>query len=263
MIITTSSRANHLLVQKAIQLAEEWGETFHRRGRDSIQDLQNEFHEEVLVVGKERIELFVPNDTHPIFFHPNSAMFRVKRLRSGGNDPFVQACALNKGMTFLDCTLGLGSDSIVASYCVGPNGSVTSLEGSKTLANLVSTGFQTWETQVPEMNQAMRAIEVMHTSYQTYLQECNSDSVDIVYFDPMFEETIQESVGLIGVKQFALYDDITEQTIKEARRVGRKRIVLKDHWKSSRFEKLGFVPIRRKSANFHYGIIELGKEVNG
>ncbi|WP_246941875.1 class I SAM-dependent methyltransferase [Bacillus pinisoli] len=257
MIITTSSRPNRIIVEKANQLAEEWGERFHQRGRDSIQDLQRRYNEEVLVVGKERIELFIPGEVQPVFFHPNSAMFRIKRLINGGNDPFVQACGLLEGMSVLDCTLGLGSDSIVASYCVGGSGQVTSIEGNKILANLVKTGLTTWESGIPDMDQAMRNIEVVITSYQEFLSSCDDSSIDTIYFDPMFEKSIEESVGLLGVKKLALYEDLTEESIKEAIRVARKRIVLKDHWRSTRFEKLGFTQIKRRSANFHYGIIDL------
>jgi 16S rRNA G966 N2-methylase RsmD len=257
MIITTSSRANRSLVEQAHQLAKEWKETFQSRGRDSIEDIQKKFSEEVLVVGKYRIELFIPGEEQPIFFHPNSAMFRIKRLTNGGHDPFVEACQLSTGMNVLDCTLGLGSDSIVASYCVRTSGQVTSIEGNKTLANLVKTGLKTWESQIPEMDDAMRAIQIHHTSYLEFLAKSERKSFDIIYFDPMFEESIQQSVGLFGVKKLAIYDDLTEQTITEAKRVATKRIVLKDHWKSNRFDKLGFTPIRRKSANFHYGVMEL------
>jgi 16S rRNA G966 N2-methylase RsmD len=258
MIITTSARTNSVLIHRAKEIAVEWGEKFYLRGRDSIEDLHIAFNDDVLVVGKDRIELYLPNEKHPIFFHPNSAMFRVKRLINGNHDPLIDACKLTEGMSFLDCTLGLGSDSIVASFGVGERGSITSLEGNKAIAHLVKTGLKTWESQLSVMDKAMRAITVEFTLYQEYLKTCKNHSIDVIYFDPMFEESIQGSAGLVGVKKLALYDDITKETIQEAKRVAIKRIVLKDHWKSHRFEKLGFTPIRRKSANFHYGVIELG-----
>ncbi len=258
MIITTSARTNSYFIQWAKEIAADLGVKYHQRGRDSIQDLQEAFCEDVLVVGKNRLELYKPYEDQPIFFHPNSAMFRIKRLLAGNHDPLVDACQLSDGMTFLDCTLGLGSDSIVASYIVGKGGSITSIEGSKTLAYLVKTGLSTWDTQIPVMNEAMSAIQIVFSPYQDYLIKCREKSIDVVYFDPMFEDSIQGSVGLQGVKKLAIYDDITEETIEEAKRVATQRIVLKDHWKSSRFEKLGFTPIRRKSSNFHYGVIEIG-----
>jgi hypothetical protein len=257
MIITTSSRANGVLIETAKKIAEEVGSRFQIRGRDSIQDLHKEFNKEVLVVGKSRIELFLPNNTEPIFFHPNSAMFRIKRLMNGGHDPLIDACKLTEGKSFLDCTLGLGSDSIVASYAIGPSGSIKSIEGNKTIAHLVKIGLIAWDTGIPIMNKAMQAIQVKWANYHDYLKTCETDSVDVIYFDPMFEESI-ESSGIKGLKQLALYDDLAVDVITQAKRVATERIVLKDHWKSSRFESLGFEPIRRKSSNFHYGVLELG-----
>ena len=60
-----------------------------------------------------------------------------------------------------------------------------------------------------------------------------------------FEETVIESDG-IKLKHFALYHDITDETIAEAKRVARKRVVLKDHFRSSRFEKHNFYVYKKK-----------------
>ncbi|MBM6619348.1 class I SAM-dependent methyltransferase [Bacillus suaedaesalsae] len=257
MIVTTSSRANAVILQKAREIASEVGGQFQIRGRDSIKDIQTEFNSEVLVVGKTRTELFLPGNEEPIFFHPNSAMFRIKRLISGGHDPLVNACGLTEGMTFLDCSLGLASDAIVASYAIGSSGVIKGIEGNKTTAYLVRAGLKTWDSGITKMNTAMRKIDVIWENSNEYLKTSGDHSVDVIYFDPMFEETI-ESSGIKGIKHLALYDDVTLEMIQEAKRVAKKRIVLKDHWKSSRFQHLGFTPIVRKSSNFHYGVLDLG-----
>ena len=46
----------------------------------------------------------------------------------------------------------------------------------------------------------------------------------------MFEETVIESDGIKGLKHFALYHDITDETIAEAKRVARNVSFLKDHF---------------------------------
>ncbi|MFZ7943124.1 hypothetical protein ACO1D1_05675, partial [Neobacillus sp. 19] len=74
--------------------------------------MQLKANSDCLVVGKDRVELFEKGSTLPFFFHPNSAMFRIKRLLSGENDPFADAAQLTEGMTILDCTLGLASDAV-------------------------------------------------------------------------------------------------------------------------------------------------------
>ena len=66
----------------------------------------------------------------------------------------------------------------------------------------------------------------------------------------MFEETVIESDGIKGLKHFALYHDITDATIAEATRVARKRVVLKDHFRSSRFENIIFTYTKEKVLSF-------------
>ncbi|MFZ7944194.1 hypothetical protein ACO1D1_11255 [Neobacillus sp. 19] len=102
----------------------------------------------------------------------------------------------------------------------------------------------------------MEKITVIQSKALEFLKTQQNDSVDCVYFDPMFEETILESDGIKGLGQFAIHDDLTEESIIEALRVAKKRVVLKDYYKSQRFERYGFIVNRRKSAKFHFGIIE-------
>ena len=92
-------------------------------------------------------------------------MFRVKRLMRGEHDPFVQAAKLESGMTVLDCTLGMASDSIVASYIVGESGKVTGLEGNEYMAYIMENGLQTWSSSISEIDNAMQRIDVKQTEH--------------------------------------------------------------------------------------------------
>ena len=107
-----------------------------------------------------------------------------------------------------------------------------------------------------EINEAMKRVHVINQNSLDYLQRLPCNSIDCVYFDPMFEERIMESDGINPLSQFAVYEDLSTETIKEAIRVSRVRVVLKDHYNSSRFEKHGFHVQRRKTAKFHFGWIE-------
>ncbi len=80
----------------------------------------------------------------------------------------------------------------------------------------------------------------------------------MVYFDPMFQISIESSNGLNSIREHAFFTELNEALIHEATRVARQRVVLKDHWKSVRFEKLGFTQHKRKTSLFHYGTIEVG-----
>jgi len=256
MIVTTAGRTNPEMIMKAKQVATELKIPFVERRKASVESLQNALREDVLVVGKNRMEIRAIDSDAPLFFHPNSSMFRVKRILRGETEPFLQATKLTKGMTFLDCTLGLASDSIVASTVVGRSGRVVGLEANQYIAYLVKKGLHEWDSGVKEMNEAMRRIAVTNEDFRSFLLSAPDNTFDVVYIDPMFEESILESDGIQGIKRFAFYADIDEDIIMEAKRVARKRVVLKDHWKSERFHTFGFTVYVRKTAKFHFGVIE-------
>lgn len=257
MIITTAGRTNIEMIHIANQFAKQLEIPYIPRRKLSVEEIMEQEKDDVLVVGKNRLDIYPLNHPHePIFFHPNSAMFRVKRVLRGEDDPLIQAAKLEAGMTFLDCTLGLGSDSIVASSVVGKSGRVVGIEGNRHIAFLLQQGLKTWESGNDGMNLAMSRIEVLNRNNLDFLKEQKDNSFDVVYFDPMFDEKIIESDGIKGLRTIALYTDVLEETIEEAKRVAKKRIVLKDHWKSTRFETFGFSVFRRKTAKFHFGVIE-------
>lgn len=256
MFVTTAGRTNEYMIEKATETAAILGVEYFPRNKRSIQSLQKERDSDCIVVGKERHELFAKGEREPFFFHPNSAMFRIKRLMKQEHDPFADAIRVSEGMSFLDCTLGLASDSIVASFLVGETGKVVGVEGQPFLAFLVKMGLCEWNSGLSVMNAAMKRIHVVNENALHVLQSLPNDSFDCVYFDPMFEESVLESDGIKALGQFALYDDLHKETVREALRVTRQRVVMKDHYRSNRFEKFGFQVLRRKSAKFHFGWIE-------
>lgn len=255
MFVTTAGRTNPDMIEEAKKIALDLGCPYQERRKKSVQTLQSLYKDDCIVVGKERLELFLLNGEEPFFFHPNSSMFRIKRLLKNEHDPFIDATGLEKGMSLLDCTLGLASDSIVASFVVGASGKVVGTEENKYLAYLVGRGLNSWQSGLAAMDEAMRAISVHHLSALTYLKKIPSNEFDCVYIDPMFEETILESDGIRALAELAAYTSVTEEFISEAKRVARRRLVLKDHFRSKRFEHFGFSVIKRPSAKFHFGII--------
>lgn len=256
MIITTAGRTNEEMTRQAIKVAEDLDGRFVQRKKRSIQLIQQVEKEDCIVVGKERLELYPLEDSEPFFFHPNSAMFRVKRMMKGENDPFVEAAGLYAGKTLLDCTLGLASDSIVASFIVGKKGKVTGIEGNPYVGYIVKNGLHSWASGIPELDQAMKRIQVINKLSLPFLKSIPDQSYDCVYFDPMFEDHTLESDGIKALKRFAIYEEMTDQVIEEAKRVAKERVVLKDHYRSSRFERFNFHEHKRKTAKFHYGVIE-------
>lgn len=255
MFVTTAGRTSPEMMEEARRVAFDLACEYQERNKKSILSLQSRFQDDCIVVGKERLELFLLEGEEPFFFHPNSSMFRIKRLMRNERDPFIEATGLSEGMSFLDCTLGLSSDSIVASFVVGQTGKVVGTEENKYLAYLVDRGLRSWESGLAEMDDAMRTVSVVHSTALSFLKEIPSNEFDCVYIDPMFEETILESDGIRALAELAVYTEVSKEFISEAKRVARKRLVLKDHFRSTRFEKFGFSVIKRPSAKFHFGII--------
>ncbi|WP_175991619.1 class I SAM-dependent methyltransferase [Bacillus sp. Marseille-Q1617] len=257
MFVTTCGRANKNVIDEALQIAIELDIPYIERGKKSLIYHMEKQGQDCVMVGKERRELHKQKGEEPFFFHPNSASFRIKRLMRGETDPMVEAAGLKEGMSFLDCTLGLASDSIIASHIVGPEGRVKGIEANKYIASIISAGLKNWTSPLAELNEAMKRVEVWQGSYEDRLKECSDKSVDIVYFDPMFEEGLTDSTGINPIRNWASYTPLTKESIEEAKRVARKKIVMKNHYQSPLFNEHGFEVIKRPSAKFHFGVIDL------
>ncbi|MGE6629688.1 class I SAM-dependent methyltransferase [Bacillus sp. NPDC077027] len=260
MLITTSFRPNEHTLETAKKLASSLNGEYIARRKQSVRTLAKT-RGEVLVVGKERFEWYQENG-EKFFFHPSSAMFRVKRLLREEKDPLIEAADLKAGDSFLDCTLGLAADAITASVAVGPKGQVMGIEKNVMTALLVHEGLRTWETGLFEADEAMKRICVKCGDSLDVLMTLPDNAFDVVYFDPMFEETIETSASMAPLRQVAEHHFLKEASIKEAIRVAKKRVVLKDHWKSTRFssDTYQFQVIKRKTALFHYGYIQVSEK---
>ncbi|MFD4706180.1 class I SAM-dependent methyltransferase [Gottfriedia sp. NPDC058432] len=260
MIITTCLRPDVYLEKEAEKIASDLNGQLILRKEFSIEEIYGQFKKPILILGKNRLEWYEDDEAIPYFFHPNSSVFRIRRLMKGEHDPFCDACLLTKGDSILDCTLGMASDSIVASYVVGDQGKVLGLEKNQIIAYLTKNGLKTNKQNIIDWSNIINKIEVKNIDYKTYLKTLPDQSFDIVYFDPMFEKNIEASSGIAALKNLASYDDLTYEVINEAKRVAKKRVVLKDHFRSERFKKYGFNQLIRKSSEFHFGYIEINAE---
>ncbi|WP_158282203.1 class I SAM-dependent methyltransferase [Salipaludibacillus keqinensis] len=258
-IVTTPGRPSLTVKAKAKRIAEKWNLPFEERQKRSIPLLQEQFNTTVFVVSSQRIEAFEKGRDEPFFFHPNGAMFRAKRWHRNGDDPLVHACKIERGDTVVDATLGLASDAQLASMAVGKGGQVIGLESSPVVAQLVKEGLKTYESHFSPLDQAMRRIEVVCTDHLKWLRTQPHDSVDIIYFDPMFQEKVNTSDGVKSLRYLSNNNSLMEETMEQAKKVARKRIVLKDHFRSHLFQQLGFTVQVRPSATYHFGVIELEK----
>ncbi|MEK3765573.1 class I SAM-dependent methyltransferase [Solibacillus sp. FSL K6-4121] len=253
-IVTTAGRPDEQSLKLAELASQELNAEIIPRQKRSVRKLAEIYDANVIVAGKNRFEYYAKGAEAPFFFHPNSAAFRLKRFARGEEEPLLTASALQKGDTFLDCTLGIGSDSLLAAFAVGETGKVTGLEADKNVAFIVKTGMQTYDTTELPLTSCMRNIEVIHSTALEFLKKQEDASFDIVYMDPMFEEVIEESTNFEALRFAGDHIPLTDEWVKEAKRVAKRRVVLKAHYKSDWFEQYQFQRDVRLTAKFHYGI---------
>lgn len=258
-IATTGGRPDALSFEKVRFVAQELNIQEVQRKKQSIKKLAEQFKAHIIVAGKERYEYFPYGVEEPFFFHPSSAAFRIKRVARGEEDTFIKAADLQEGDSLLDCTLGLATDSMIAAEVVGSSGRVVGCEANENIAFVVKQGLKTYDFERENLSllSNMRKIEVVAENAIDYLKKQADHCFDVVYLDPMFEETIEESVNFKPLRQAGVHDAVSDEWIAEAKRVAKKRVVIKAHYRSPLFEKYHFQRLTRPNTKFHFGIILL------
>ena len=170
----------------------------------------------------------------------------------------IDALKISTGSKVLDCTLGLGSDAIVESFIVGAEGKVVALESNPLIAAVVGHGMKNFLEDSPHILEAMRRVEVVNADCSDFLKTCADKSFDAVYFDPMFRRPIEKSSGLNPIRPLADNRPLTEEIIREACRVAKLRVVMKEHSGSAEFSRLGFKILSGgKYSSIAFGVIDV------
>jgi hypothetical protein len=78
----------------------------------------------------------------------------------------------------------------------------------------------------------------LNRDHQDFLNELPANSYDAVYFDPMFQHAYLRSTSINAIRPFAVYQTLQAATIKEALRVARKRVVMKETARNKEFYRL-------------------------
>ncbi len=258
LVVTTVQHPSDDINTLAHQIAATLKIPFVPRAKHSLMAIKIHYQvDNVIVVAQKGPLVNTPGGEY--FFHLNMAELRIKNLLNGQHDHMVSAMSLTAGMSVLDCTLGLATDAIVASFIVGDTGEVVGLETSPVVAFIASYGLKNFKTDEQYLADAFRRIEVKHSHSYKYLSTLPDKSYDIVYFDPMFRHPIHSSSNVKPLRYLADNSALTKNTLKEACRVAKKRVVVKESSKSNEFTRLGITSIYGgKYSSVHYGVIEIG-----
>lgn len=263
-IVTTAQRPTLGMIQQANAIADKLSAPFVPRERVSLAAIREKYGiSKILVI--TATGPIVHTAAGEYFFHLSMAELRIKNLISGNHDHMVTAMELTPGMAVLDCTLGLATDAIVASFVIGEQGMITGLESSPVIALITGYGLQNFTVDSdPMITNALRRVKVINVDYSEQLKTYADNSFDVVYFDPMFRVPIQKSSNVKPIRSLANMQPLTFEAIRQACRVAKKKVIVKETAGSNEFARLGIKKIvGGKYSSIHYGVIDYSHETAG
>lgn len=253
-IVTTERKELPVSIELAEKLARDLGILYVQRRKKSFARMLAENNADAMLVAYPQ-DLRLHTAAGEMFFHPSMSQLRLKNLRNGEGDHMAEAMALQPGMSVLDCTLGLGTDAIVAAFVTGEKGSVTGVESSPYIAAVTVFGLQHFVPGNYPLYDAMRRIQVVNADYLDFLRQQKDNSFDVVYFDPMFRQPVLSSSSISPLRSAANKNPLSLEAVAEACRVARQRVVMKEKQGSGEFARLGFNQLAGgKYSSVQYGI---------
>lgn len=226
--VTNHPRRDDLLRAEAI--ARRCGLAFVSRKKDARADVR-------ILVG--RMAGYLEMGGELARSNPGLGLVRVKRLLRGERDPLVEAAGLRPEDAVLDATLGFGQESLVLAAGLGEAGRVVGVEASAPLAALAMAGVPYWPAPADRL---VGRIGIEHADFRAKLESLPPGSFDVVYFDPMFRAPQSASPGFDVLRLLADSRPLDETDLALARRVARRRVVIKDACGGPELERLG-VPV--------------------
>ena len=241
--------------REAMNMASLLSLPFVERNKKSISTLCEDGKAKACLVWTKRGPVLATPSGQEHYFHLSMAQLRLLRLMRGEKDHLLEAVGLDAA-SVLDATAGLGSDSIILSY--GLQVPIVAREGFTPLAFITNYGLRHFVHEAEEVTKALRRIQVGAMSYESYLKGALSNSVDVIYFDTMFEEPIMESSQFDPLRSLLVERPLTVAILEEAKRVAKKRIVIKERKGASLFERLGITKlVGGKYSRITYGVLEV------
>jgi 16S rRNA (guanine1516-N2)-methyltransferase len=256
--VTTGSSITPDLEEKAKQAAKELSLPFLPR-EETLKDLSAKYEMDgFLAIDKKGWAFHFHNSCYR--FHLGASVLRIIQLKKGNSDRLCRWLPKKDIVRILDCTFGAGGDSTVLAWFLGNRGEVTSLEKDSLLYMIGREGIRSYSyDKDPDITKALRSIHLIHADYHDFLRKALDDSYDVVYFDPMFNHPVKPKVNQIDAfRAAACHDSLDLDILREARRVAREAVIVKERPFSPLFRESIFDIIdSRKGQSTAYGVIRV------
>lgn len=255
--VTTIRNPSAQMIEEAKQRGEKLGFPYIRR-EDTLEEMADHTHlSGFLIYG--RVLPYYWNQGEEYRFHLGTAVLRISQMEKGNQDRLCHLLPQEGPCQVLDCTFGQAGDSSTMSWFLRGRGQVTALEKSPILYEIGRAGILGYRDKRPDRTEAVRRIRLQQADYQTFLQERGPKSFDVIYFDPMFHHPVKREVNdLEGFRRAASYDSLTEEILRQAMTVARKRIIVKERPFSPLFKNGLFTAVYgKKGQSTAYGVIDV------
>ena len=260
LIVTTSHKPDTALRARAEHFARELDCEVAGRHAEGMLVVFGRYPEaqKALVVQSGRL-LLVNRAGNEVFFHPNLGAMRLRNVLRGQPDYLLEAMQLVPGESVLDCTLGYAGEATLCAHAVGDTGEVHGIEGSQELGIVVREGLKVFETDKAALNEAMRRVQVIHLGHHLeFLKNCPDKRYDVVYFDPFFDVAVDTEETLVPLKAFGDHSPLTTEALTHARRIARRRVVVKAARWSEQLADFGITElVGAKARRVVYGILSV------
>lgn len=205
--------------------------------------------EPVLVLAARRADLYVQGKAYRA--SAGMAFLRLLRARRGEADPLIEVAALKRGERVLDATLGLGGDALLCAQATGEP--VVGLEASGLIAAFTQSGLVRLPRHGREPGQL---VQVQEADHRAFLRAQPSGSFDVVLLDPMFRKAGDAGPLFELLRAHAEHRPLDEATLREAARVSRRGVLVKDSAPGWELRRLGLEPVlSRRSATICFGFL--------
>ncbi|MBS4912825.1 MAG: class I SAM-dependent methyltransferase [Veillonella sp.] len=226
--VTTSQNVGAAEIHAARHAASLLNLPYVERKKHSMSKLQSLYGDsDILIMSKQGPQLYTGEGVNHKF-HLSMAQLRIIAYDRGQTEHLLNAVGSEPIESFLDCTAGLCSDSLMVTYSHPELERLYALEGNPLLAYISNYGCRHFVHESQQVTDALRRIQVFALRYESVLARADSDSIDIVYFDPMFEVPVTESPQFLGLRGHIVETPLTEAMLNEAKRVARKKVIVKE-----------------------------------